>query len=183
MDNEKSVRGFSKRTRCLVGFIRKSLLPISVIGVTLLMLSPLLNNFTFRQGVILFYPEAEAAEKWRFHLEEATIADVHRAFRSKQLTATQLVNVYLKRIEAYNGTCVKGTLDPTTGLQLGDTTPIPNAGQLNALLTLNIRGRRSKTDLASGQQKNGYYVRGIAVLVGVLARRRPDSNNPAQSPK
>src|SRR3990172_8763703 len=82
----------------------------------------------------------------RFHLEEATIEDVHRAIRAKELTATQLVNLYLKRIEAYNGRCVQGAVDPTTGLQLGATTPIENAGQINALVTLNIRKKRSKTD-------------------------------------
>ena len=84
--------------------------------------------------------------KQRFHLQEATIADVHKAIKAKQLTATRLVNFYLKRIEAYNGACVQGAVDPHTGLQLGDVEPIENAGQLNALITLNIRGKRSKTD-------------------------------------
>jgi amidase len=44
---------------------------------------------------------ANAAQGWRFHLEEATIADVQRAIRAKQITAAQLVNLYFKRIEAY----------------------------------------------------------------------------------
>ena len=35
---------------------------------------------------------ANAEPAWRFHLEEATIADVHRAIRAKQITATQLVS-------------------------------------------------------------------------------------------
>lgn len=74
-----------------------------------------------------------------FRVEEATIAGVHRAFRAKKLTATELVNLYLERIKAYNGTCVGGDLDPATGLQLGDITPIPNAGQLNAFITLNLK--------------------------------------------
>ena len=51
---------------------------------------------------------ASAASAPRFHLEEATIADVHRAIRAKEITAEQLVQLYFKRIEAYNGTCVKG---------------------------------------------------------------------------
>jgi amidase len=92
--------------------------------------------------------EASAAPAWQFHLEEATIADVHRAIRAKQITAVQLVSLYLKRIEAYNGTCVKGDIDPATGLMLGELTPIENAGQVNAYLTLNVRGKRSKTDKA-----------------------------------
>ena len=83
--------------------------------------------------------DGSAAETKGFRLEEATIADVHRAFRAKKLTATQLVNLYLKRIKAYNGTCVEGALDPATGLHLGDITPIANAGQLNAFVTLNLK--------------------------------------------
>src|SRR5262245_21290251 len=93
-------------------------------------------------------PVAGAGPAWRFHLEEATIADVHRAIRERQLTATQLVNLYLKRIEAYNGACVKGAIDPATGLQLGEITPVENAGQVNAFITVNVRGKRSKTDSA-----------------------------------
>jgi amidase len=92
--------------------------------------------------------ESSAADGWRFHLEEATIADVHRAIRARQITATQLVQLYFKRIEAYNGACVKGDVDPATGAMLGDLTPVENAGQVNAYMTLNIRGRRSKTDTA-----------------------------------
>src|SRR5215471_12002158 len=102
-----------------------------------------------RIGVILLLTrpiEAIAAPAWQFHLEEATIADVHRAIRAKQITAVQLVNLYFKRIEGYNGTCVKGDIDPATGLMLGELTPIENAGQVNAYMTLNVRGKRSKTD-------------------------------------
>ena len=86
------------------------------------------------------------AQQPTFRLEEATIADIHRAILARQLTATQLVNEYLKRIETYNGTCVKGAVDPATGFQLGDIEPIENAGKLNALMTINLRGKRSKTD-------------------------------------
>jgi amidase len=100
------------------------------------------------QGGPLSLAQARAADApaSRFRLEEATIADVHRAIRAKQLTATELVNLYLKRIDAYNGKCVAGATDPGSGLQLGDITPIPNAGQVNALMTLNLRGKRSSTD-------------------------------------
>ena len=89
---------------------------------------------------------AQAVSAPRFHLEEATIADVHRALRAKEITAEQLVQLYFKRIEAYNGTCVKGEIDPATGLMFGEITPVENAGQVNAYMTLNIRGKRSKTD-------------------------------------
>ncbi|MBM4264846.1 MAG: amidase [Deltaproteobacteria bacterium] len=94
-----------------------------------------------------------AAQKARFHLQEATIAEVHQEFRTKRLTATQLVNLYLKRIEAYNGRCVTGDVDPATGLQLGSIRPIENAGQVNALITLNLRGKRSKTDKSDNDPK------------------------------
>src|SRR3954464_11834796 len=98
-------------------------------------------------------PMAKAASAPRFHLEEATIADVHRAIRAKEITAEQLVQLYFKRIEAFNGTCVKGEVDPATGLMLGEITPIENAGQVNAYTTLNIRGKRSKTDRADNDPK------------------------------
>jgi hypothetical protein len=90
-------------------------------------------------GASLFTQHITFAANASFHLEEATIADVQRAIRAKEITATQLVNLYFKRIEAYNGKCVKGDVDPTTGLMLGDLTPIENAGQINAYMTLNIR--------------------------------------------
>jgi amidase len=96
---------------------------------------------------------AKAASVPRFHLEEATIADVHRAIRAKEITAEQLVQLYFKRIGAYSGTCVKGEVDPATGLMLGEITPVENAGQVNAYITLNIRGRRSKTDPADNDPK------------------------------
>jgi len=69
-----------------------------------------------------------------FHLEEATIADVHRAIQAKQLTSTQLVTLYLNRIKAYNGVCV----EQPEGV-LGAIKTIPNAGQINALSTVNLR--------------------------------------------
>jgi amidase len=100
---------------------------------------PLLGSETMRLPRKLSRADARSAETKRFHLEEATIGDVHRAFRAKQLTATQLVNLYLNRIKAYNGPCVEGAVDPATGLQLGDITPIPNAGQINAFITLNLK--------------------------------------------
>src|SRR6516225_12091442 len=96
---------------------------------------------------------AKAASAQRFHLEEATIADVHRAIRAKEITGEQLVQLYFKRIEAYNGTCVKGEVDPATGLMFGEIAPVENAGQVNAYMTLNIRGKRSKTDRADNDPK------------------------------
>src|SRR5260221_2702888 len=82
-----------------------------------------------------------------FHLQEATIADIHRAILAEELTATELVGLYLKPIEAYNGQC--GQAD-ANGFVLGDIEPIEHVGKVGALMTLNIRGKRSKTDVADG---------------------------------
>jgi amidase len=112
---------------------------VAVVNVGALLFWPLLDTKAMRLSRKLSRSDASAAETERFRLEEATIADVHRAFRAKQLTVTQLVNLYLNRIKAYNGTCVEGALDPATGLHLGDIAPIANAGQLNAFITLNLK--------------------------------------------
>ena len=112
---------------------------VAVLNIGLLVCLPIFDSSTTRKETKLFSPEAGAAEVRRFRLEEATIADVHRAIRGKQITTVQLVNLYLMRIKAYSGTCVRGDVDPATGLQLGDVTPIPNAGQVNAFITLNLK--------------------------------------------
>jgi Asp-tRNA(Asn)/Glu-tRNA(Gln) amidotransferase A subunit family amidase len=70
----------------------------------------------------------------RFHLEEASVADIQRALLAKQITTEQLVELYLKRIRTYNGTCVR---EPE-GI-LGPVTTIAHARQVNALSTLNLR--------------------------------------------
>jgi Asp-tRNA(Asn)/Glu-tRNA(Gln) amidotransferase A subunit family amidase len=69
-----------------------------------------------------------------FNIEEATIADIQDAIIARQVTTREIVELYLTRIKAYNGTCV----DQPQGL-FGPVTPIAHAGQLNALGTLNLR--------------------------------------------
>ncbi|MDB5762899.1 MAG: amidase [Herminiimonas sp.] len=128
----------------LTGLARRLRAPI--------VLSVLLNAVACMHGAPFLVAQAEAAETRRFHVEEATIEDVQRAIKSGQVTATQLVTLYMERIKAYNGTCVNGAVDPATGLQLGVITPIPNAGQIDALMTLNIRGKRSRTDPTDNSQ-------------------------------
>jgi len=76
---------------------------------------------------------AGAAPK-KFEVVEATITEIQDAIKAKRLTSTELVNLYLGRIKAYNGTCV----NEPQGL-LGVVTPIAHAGQINALMTLNLR--------------------------------------------
>jgi len=44
-----------------------------------------------------------ADEPWRFHLQEATISDVHRAIQEGQITCKGLVQAYVNRAKAFNG--------------------------------------------------------------------------------
>jgi Asp-tRNA(Asn)/Glu-tRNA(Gln) amidotransferase A subunit family amidase len=76
----------------------------------------------------------------KFHLQEASIADIQRALVAKKITSVGLVELYLKRIKTYNNTCVNEPM----GI-LGPITTIPHARQINALSTLNLRPRARKT--------------------------------------
>ena len=69
-----------------------------------------------------------------FDVHEATVADIQRAIQSKRVTTVGVVEQYLRRIKAYNGTCV----NEPQGI-LGPVTTIAKAGQINALSTLNLR--------------------------------------------
>src|ERR1700674_5850114 len=141
---------------------------------------------------LLAVGETARAQQFRFHLEEATIEDVHRAIREGQITCRQLVQLYVNRAKAYNGVSNQlvtkdgapipaapgvvragsplryptatvaitrilpnfdqyigppielGRMEPTASdttvqQQYGMTLGIPNAGQANALGTINIR--------------------------------------------
>lgn len=46
---------------------------------------------------------AQAAKAQQFHLQEATIDDIHRAIQNGQITCAGLVRLYLNRAKAYNG--------------------------------------------------------------------------------
>src|SRR5580765_5415812 len=72
-------------------------------------------------GAATLRPQPAQAQQpaWRFHLQEATIADVHRAIRSGQITCRQLVQLYLNRARAYNGTSDR--------LITRDGAPVPQA--------------------------------------------------------
>src|SRR3954470_22630346 len=82
--------------------------------------------------VMLVSPTASAQAS--FDVMEATIEDIQNAIRSQRITATELVNLYLQRIKAYNGVCV----NQPQGI-LGPISTIPHAGKINALITLNLR--------------------------------------------
>ena len=152
----------------------------------------------FLLAAILAATEAAYPQQSRFHLQEATIDDLHRAIRDGQVTCRGIVQLYINRAKSYNGVSdalvtkdgasippapgvvragsplkfptqtvsISALLpnfdqyagppiefgrmeptasDPTVQQQYGMTIGIPNAGQLNALGTLNIRGERSVT--------------------------------------
>jgi amidase len=76
----------------------------------------------------------------KFHLQDASIADIQRALVAKKITTVGLVELYLKRIKTYNNACVSEPM----GI-LGPITTIPHARQVNALSTLNLRPPARKT--------------------------------------
>ena len=90
-------------------------------------------------GLLTLAAPALAAAPAPFHVEEATIAQIQSAILAKQLTATQLVKIYLTRIKAYNG---PGVEEPN-GI-LGKVNVIPHAKGINALSTLNLRPETRK---------------------------------------
>jgi len=108
---------------------------------------------------VLLTPTLATAQTEKFQIEEATIEDIQAAILRRELTSTGVVQLYLNRIKAYNGTCVN---QPDGVLGAGPITPIKNAHQLNALMTLNLRPAkreklgfdprkaRSMTDAADG---------------------------------
>ena len=149
-------------------------------------------------GIAWMMGTAAAAAQGAFQVEEATIADIHRAIRQGETTCVQVVEAYVERARAYNGVCTQlvtadggpvtpgpgavragvpiqfpattvpvreilpdyddyrgppiefGRMeatrsDPTVQQQYGMVVGMADAGQLNALSTLNLRGERSVT--------------------------------------
>jgi hypothetical protein len=147
---------------------------------------------------LILLPGLAAAQIQGFQIEEASIAGIQNGIKSGQTTCKAVVQAYIDRAKAYNGTCtalvtadgkpipaatgairagspitfptstvplsslfpdlkdyaglpfelgrMESTIsDPTVQQQWGMRVGIPNAGQLNALETINIRGERSVT--------------------------------------
>lgn len=86
--------------------------------------------------LVLFGPAYVSAQSQKFQIEEATIEAIQAAILRGELTSTRVVQLYLNRIKAYNGTCV---VQPDGVLGAGPIVPIKNAHQINALITLNLR--------------------------------------------
>lgn len=115
----------------------------------------------------------------KFEIEEATIAEIQNAILARKVTATDIVQLYLARIKAYNGTCVNEPF----GI-LGPITMKPNAGKVNALMTLNLRPKnriawgfderkaRSMTDLADNDPGMPDALETAAALDLTFARTR-----------
>src|ERR1700732_947208 len=80
-----------------------------------------------------------------FRLLEATIDDIHAAYRSGQLSARQLVQMYLDRIEAYDK---KGPA-------------------INAIITLNDHALDEADQLDAKFQASGFVgpLHGIPILI------------------
>jgi amidase len=84
--------------------------------------------------LVITCPAAAQIRTRSFQIEESTIAGIQQALLQKQITTVALIERYLSRIQAYNGTCV----NQPQGI-LGSITTIPHAKQINALVTLNLR--------------------------------------------
>ncbi len=96
----------------------------------------MLRQLAFAASFLLLAPALVSAQTPKFRIEEASIEDIQAAIVKGELTSTRVVQLYLNRIKAYNGTCVR---QPDGVLGLGPITPIKNAHQLNALITVNLR--------------------------------------------
>src|SRR6266566_3008525 len=57
----------------------------------------------FLLAAMLATAEVANSQQSRFHLQEGTIDDVHRAIRDGQITCRGLVQLYINRAKAYNG--------------------------------------------------------------------------------
>src|SRR5437762_9305091 len=90
---------------------------------------------TIAFAILAILPSSmSAASKSRFQIEEATIDAVQSAILKGQITSTGVVKMYLARIKAYDGPCVT----MPDGL-LGSFTTIKHAGQINSMITVNLR--------------------------------------------
>src|SRR6266516_334685 len=86
--------------------------------------------------LFILMPRPASGQAETFQIEEEKIENIQAAILRGEVTSARLVQLYLNRIKAYNGTCVN---QPDGIPGLGSITPIKNARQLNALMTLNLR--------------------------------------------
>ena len=97
----------------------------------------MLRRLALAAALLFLAPSfAHAVQAPKFQVEETTIDAIQAAIMKAEVTSTRVVQLYLNRIKAYNGACVNL---PDGVLGAGPITPIKNAHQLNALITLNLR--------------------------------------------
>jgi hypothetical protein len=77
----------------------------------------ILNRFPW--GFLLALAPGLVFGQGQFHLQEATITDIHNAIQAGQITCQGLVQAYVNRAKAYNGMC--------TALVTEDGAPVPPA--------------------------------------------------------
>jgi amidase len=164
----------------------------------------------------------------QFQLQEASIESIHSAIQSGATTCKQVIEAYVARAKAYNGTCtmpvtadggkvpeVFGAVragsrvtyptksvaledlvpdfdkyvgdppdygrmettisDPSVYQQIGMVVGMPNAGQLNTLETLNIRGERSVTCKGAFDAPPGTALPAGAPAACEEFRKQPDA--------
>ncbi|HLJ24930.1 MAG TPA: amidase family protein [Candidatus Acidoferrales bacterium] len=84
------------------------------------------SKIIFVLAIVLFAGTISRTQQPRFHLQEATIDDVHRAIRSGQLTCSALVKLYVNRAKAYNG--VSNELVTRDGAPISSVPGVVRAG-------------------------------------------------------
>jgi len=179
-------------------------------------------------GLLFASASSPSLAKDSFHVEEASIDDLHNAIQKGATTCQGIVQAYIDRVKAYNGICTKlvtkdgapiakmlGTQrggaplnfptdtvaidkilpsfnqykgmpiefgrmeptssDPTVYQQYGMLAGVANAGQVNALSTINIRGERSVTCKGAYDAKPGTPLPADAPTECEKFRQQPDA--------
>ena len=92
-----------------------------------------------------FFADSGLSQTKAFRLTEATVQDVHDAYKSHRLTAHQLVQLYLNRIKAYD----------------------KNGPGLNTIITINPRALQEADELDAAFKTSGLTgpLHGIPVII------------------
>src|SRR5258706_9215768 len=85
-----------------------------------------LSALTAAGLLLMLTPGAARSQIRDFHIEEATIADMHRAIQKGQVTCRDIVQAYIDRAKAYNGSCT--ALVTKDGLPIALATGTTRAG-------------------------------------------------------